>query len=293
MRPSAQVLAGLLLAAVFAAPVSAATPGGAAEESVTGVLEMAQVDGFHAGPDRIEWTVRSDNRVTPVEFRSGNPRSLVGARVTLTGTRSKGVLDVASGRPGRTLKVREKTRATGMTNWAAETSDGTTQGGMAASAAAPTAVGQEHRRRDVQLHRPQDPAVHEDAGPGRAAQQLDRAQALLRGGVEGPHDGHRAPSFGWYTINVATHRLRLDGPGTPWPGTRPTPPAPTSTSYTNVMFLLPNTSDCAFAGLGYVPGQVHLPQRDDQRPGHDPRARATTSASATRTPPTARSAARA
>ena len=40
------------------------------------------------------------------------------------------------------------------------------------------------------------------------------------------------------------------------------------------MFVFPNTNACPWAGLGYVPGPVHLHQRHDERAGDDPRARA-------------------
>ena len=49
MRSTLQVLLAALLAAPFAAPVTAATPGGAIEETATGVLEAVHVDEFASG----------------------------------------------------------------------------------------------------------------------------------------------------------------------------------------------------------------------------------------------------
>src|SRR4051812_23197516 len=99
MRPSLPLALAVLLAAIVAAPVAAVAPGGAAEETVTGVLEAVQVE-LADDADRVIYTVRDGHRVTHVKFESGDPAALAGAIVTVHGNRKGGALNVRSAAPG-------------------------------------------------------------------------------------------------------------------------------------------------------------------------------------------------
>src|SRR4051794_33156549 len=109
-RTARSIAAAALLAGLLAAPVAAVTPGGASEETVTGVLEAIQVEG-RDGSDPIIYSVRDGHRVTPVRFGRGDPGRLAGARVSVLGQRRGGVLEVASATPGRDVRLRSKPHA--------------------------------------------------------------------------------------------------------------------------------------------------------------------------------------
>src|SRR4051812_13491019 len=123
MRPSLPIVAAALLAAVLAAPAAALTPGGAAEETVTGVLEAIQVES-RDGTDPLIYSVRQGHRVTPVAFESGDASALAGATVSVRGVHRDGRLEVRSARPGRDAQVRARPHAQpdALGSWSAETS---------------------------------------------------------------------------------------------------------------------------------------------------------------------------
>ena len=131
-RPTLQILLALLLAAAFAAPVEAATAGAPARESLTGVLEAAYLDDFKAGHDTQRFDLRTDHGTVRLDFPGRGPQRLVGAVVTVTGTRDRGVLRVATNRRGPDLRVRS--RRTADETWAA-----TPDGATGATAARPAA----------------------------------------------------------------------------------------------------------------------------------------------------------
>ena len=263
MRLTLRAIASLVLILAVAAPVSAATSGGAGEETVTGVLEMAQVDGLGRSPDSVAWTVRSEHRITPVEFDADSPGSLAGARVTVTGSRSNGRLHVPSGRPGRTLKVDARTMTTGMGDWAAETTAGSGDPVAAgapspASDIAPIAAGVPVVSRSIAVvmfnfsdlktqpytkAQMQDALLNTSSGLKAFFEEESKGRLAVTGAV-----------FGWYTIDATTT-------GCSWPTwhtlawNAATAAGVNLDAYTNVMFIWPQTSQCGFAGVGYVPGK--------------------------------------
>ena len=99
MRSTLQVILAILLAAVFVAPVAAAGPGGAGQETVSGILEAVHVDEFATGREREDYSLRTSHGVIPLEFADGGPDGYGGATVTVTGTRS-----------GKTLRIAELAR---------------------------------------------------------------------------------------------------------------------------------------------------------------------------------------
>jgi len=253
---SLHILAGLLLAATIAAPVSAATAGGATEESLTGLLEMAQVDNFGNSVDSLVYSLRNGSRITPVEFASGNPAGLVGDTVTLTGTRSHGALRVPSTRAGRDLTIRSQAKGTGTGTWAAETVNGSTISGGATTAADTTGASVSAKSIAVVMFNFTDNRTT----PYTKTNVMDalvNSNASLRAYFEEESKGRMTVTgsvFGWYQLNTSTA-------GCPWQTwhtlawNAATAAGVNLSAFTNVMFIWPGTSQCGFAGMGYVPGQ--------------------------------------
>ena len=85
MRSTLRVLLASLLVAAFAAPVAAASSGGATQETISGVLEAIHVDEFATGREREDYALRTAHGVIPLEFADGGPDGDGGATVTVTG----------------------------------------------------------------------------------------------------------------------------------------------------------------------------------------------------------------
>src|SRR3954471_9250901 len=89
----------LALAALFAAPVAAVEPGGAARETHTGILDALYVETFHESHPGPRFELRTKAGSIPLAFDDGSPVSLAGATVKLTGRRVGKTLEVNSARP--------------------------------------------------------------------------------------------------------------------------------------------------------------------------------------------------
>ncbi len=105
MRSTLRVLLASLLVAAFAAPVAAASSGGATQETISGVLEAIHVDEFATGREREDYALRTAHGVIPLEFADGGPDGDGGATVTVTGTRSGGALRVQSSHAAASFRV--------------------------------------------------------------------------------------------------------------------------------------------------------------------------------------------
>jgi chitodextrinase len=253
MRQSLQVLAAFLLAAVFAAPVAAVTPGGAAEQTLTGLVEAAQVE-LGDGRDHFEYTLRSSTTITPLDFATGNPHQLVGARVSVTGIRADGALRVRSATPGNGVKVRTRSELSTLGAWEAEAGGTTTLAGgtsaeTTAEAVTPKSIAvvmfnfTNLRTTPYTKSQVQDALVNSPTSVKRFYEEESKGRLTISGAV-----------FGWYQLGVSSA-------GCDWPTwhtlawNAANAAGAKLESYTNVMFLFPNTSDCLWAGLGYVPGR--------------------------------------
>ena len=84
-----QPLIALALAALFAAPVAAVEPGGASRETLTGTLDALYVETFQEAHPRPRFELRTKTGSIPVAFADGSPEDLAGAKVKLTGRRSR------------------------------------------------------------------------------------------------------------------------------------------------------------------------------------------------------------
>ena len=239
-RPTLHAILALVLVAVFAAPAAAASPAEAGRETLTGTLEALYVDDLHApgATDVVQFDLRTEHGTVPVAFPGRGPRRLSGAKVTLTGTRRGGVLEMATSTPGTDLRVLD--RAAG-----------------SSPAGESVQLDGYRRREDVrgrpdQLHQPHDPAVDPVDGPGRR----HRPTSSLKAFYEEESKGRMtvgATVYGWYTIDAKTtgcdwrtwHTLGWNAA---------TAAGVNLSAFTNVIFIWPRTSDCGFAGVGYVPG---------------------------------------
>ena len=257
MRPTLQVLLAILLATLFAAPVAAASPGGATRETISGVLEAVHVDEFATGREREDYALRTSHGLIPLEFADGGPGGFGGATVTVTGTRS-----------GKTLRV-DSSHAVGSFRVTHKPTPGTTETVQAETGAAlsdqPTVTTTNLDAATVASPVAKNIAVVLINFTNLATQPYTKAavQTALTGSTsvkaffEEESKGRMTVTgavFGWYTIPAATT-------GCDWQTWHilgwnvATAAGVNLDAYTNVMFIWPNTSQCAFAGLGYVPGK--------------------------------------
>ncbi|MEI7744649.1 MAG: hypothetical protein WCK58_12985, partial [Chloroflexota bacterium] len=237
MRRPLEILAGLLLAIAVAAPVSAATPGGASTTELTGTLERAYLDGFGETPDVTVWTLRTANAVLTVDTAAIRPSGLAGAVVTLTGTRS-GATFIATA--ARRISAGS---GTGITTDA--TTDATVD---TASATVAKSVAVVMFNFDDLAATPYSKAEVLDAltGTGSSVKRYYEEESKGRLTVTGA-------VFGWYHIAAVTSGCNWTSWGTMAEAAANAAGANLS-AYTNVIYVWPGTSQCQFSGIGYVPG---------------------------------------
>jgi chitodextrinase len=253
-----QLLAGILLAVVVAAPASAAVPGAVSEIQASGILEVAYVDTFEHvdGEDTYAYRLRGRTRTTPVVFERGDALDLAGSRVELTGTQADSVLRVAG--TGRGQGVRVLDRATTRHGaWAAETSDGASLDGGAGRIST-MEVGTTRTLAVVLVN-----FSDKQTQPWTKAhilEQVETGAASVKRFYEEEAKGGLtldADVFGWYTIDATS-----TGCSTKWQTTyhdQATAKAEAAgvdlDAYTNVMYMWPGLSDCGYAGVAYVGGK--------------------------------------
>ena len=190
-RSSLPIAAAAFLAAVIVAPVAAVAPGGASDETVTGVFEAIAVDTPGGGPDRYEYTVRRGHDVTRVAFDAGDPQAFAGATVSVTGNRRRwrhAARPIGAPRDRRPRPPAGDGRGAGCVGGRDRQPRGDRR--LRDRQRGPGRDRQDARGRDVQLQRPADDPVHQGPAPGRRVQQRVERQGVLRGGVEGPAHDH-------------------------------------------------------------------------------------------------------
>ncbi len=256
-RTSLQSVLALLLAFLLVAPVTSATAGGAVEETMTGVLEAVHVDAFASRSAHEEYVLRTSRGITALAFADSGPIGLGGATVTVTGTRVGKGLHVASSKPGRDLRVLGVPPARDLgaetVNVAALDGAGTTTGTVAplittaastvAKSFAVVMINFADLRTQPWSTSTVQAALTSSTGSLKAFYEEESKGRLTLGGSV----------FGWYTIDAPTtgcdwrtwHTLGYNAAAAA---------GVNLASYTNVMFVWPYTSQCGFAGVGYVPG---------------------------------------
>ena len=261
-RSTLQTILALALAVLFVAPVSAVEPGGAEQETISGTLQAMWIESFEAHEGEVgdehaderareHYELRTNVAVIPLAFADGGPQGLGGAKVEVTGRRVGKTLHVKGSGPNEGLRIRSlPAEDTGA--WAAMDDSGTTSGtsGSYATAAAVTksfAV-----------------ILINFKNLGTQPFTKSQVQSALTGGApslktfyEEESKGRLSISgsvYGWYTIDASTtgcdwrtwHTLGLD---------KATAAGVNVSSFTNVIFVWPKTSECGFAGVAYVPGK--------------------------------------
>jgi hypothetical protein len=246
MRHVLQLIAAALLALVVAAPVSAVTPGGAARQTLTGIVEAAQVELGDAR-DHFVYTLRSGTTITPLTFERGNARQLVGARVSLTGMPTGNGLRVRDTKGGD-VDVRREGRVEALGSWegdgAGARSAGTTEAAPVAKSVAVVLMNfNDLSSTPFSKSQVRDALLDGGGSAKRFFEEESKGRLTVSGAV-----------FGWYTLNTTAagcnwsswHTLAWNAANAQGANLE---------SYTNVMFVFPNTSACSWAGLGYVPGR--------------------------------------
>jgi chitodextrinase len=247
MRTSIEVLFAALLAVAVAAPVAAATQGSSTQETISGILEVVHVDEFASGREREDYALRTPGGVIPLEFADSGPGGHGGDTVTVTGTRVDGSLHVGSSRSASTFRVTQESTAATTSATTAATTRATTTATAASPVAKSVAV--------VLVNFTNLPTQPFTKSAVQAA--LTGASRSLKGFFEEESKGRMTVTgavYGWYTINAVTtgcdwrtwHTLGWNAAAAS---------GVDLAGFTNVMFIWPATSDCQFAGLGYVPGK--------------------------------------
>ncbi len=250
MRHALQVLAALLLAVVIAAPAAAAAPGGAVRESVTGTLETAYIE-LGDGRDHFVYSIRNADGITPVEFERGDPRSITGSRVTVTGTRLGDTLRVRSAEPGPDLVIRRRGASPAAGDALVTGPDSSSRPAVGATVDE-TVV---DKSIAVVMFNFTDLATTPFTESQVRTALLDSSTSTKQF-FEEESKGRMTVSgavFGWYTIAATTAGCSWSSWHTlAWNAANAA--GANLSSYTNVMFVFPYTSACPWAGLGYVPG---------------------------------------
>ena len=259
-RTTAQTLLALLLALLFAAPVDAVTPGGAAEDTLTGILEQVIVENPDAGRSHEEYSLRTSRGVFELRFADGGPDGLGGATVTVTGRRAGMALDVATSRPGRSLRVIREAPSLALggspvtvealdgtgTLTSAATTDATAEGTTASPVAKSFAL--------ILINFTDLKTQPFTKSAAQAA--LTGSSGSLKAFYEEESKGRMTvtgTAYGWYTIDATTtgcdwrawHTLAYNAAAAA---------GVNFASFSNVIFAWPQTNQCGFAGVAYVPG---------------------------------------
>jgi chitodextrinase len=242
-----QPIIALGLAALFAAPVAAVEPGGAAKETLTGTLDALYVESFRESNPREQYELRTKTGSIALAFADGSPDGLGGAKVKVTGRRTGHRLDVANGRPGRDLEV----IATAEENLAGDgtmTAESGTTGSFAPAATVSKNVAV------VMINFKDNTAApfSKSAAQGALTSSATSAKAFYeeesksRWSITGT-------VFGWYTIDSTSTSCDW-GTWATLGANAVTAGGGSLSGYTNVVYVIPKTSACGWAGVAYVNG---------------------------------------
>jgi chitodextrinase len=245
-----QPLLALALGLVIVSPAAAVEPGGAARETVRGTLQGLYVETFKEAHPRERHVLRTAHGDIPLEFGDGGPQGLDGATVEVTGRRVGKTLEVASSR--RDVKVRS--RATAEEQAAFLTTDGnggtmTAEGGTATTAATIT------KNVAVILINFKD-NTSQPFSKSTVQTAMTGSATSVKKYVEEEAKGRwtlNATVYGWYTINSTSTSCDWSNWAT-LGGNAATGAGVNLGSFTNLLYIIPDTSSCHWAGVAYVNG---------------------------------------
>jgi fibronectin type 3 domain-containing protein len=249
-RPFLQPLLALALGLAVVSPAAAVEPGGAARETLRGTLQGLYIETFKEAHPRERHVLRTADGDIPLEFDDGAPEGIDGAKVEVTGRRVGKTLHVASGR--RDVKVRS--RATAEEQAAFLTTDGnggtmTAESGTATTAAAITknvAVILINFKDNTSQPFSKSTVQTAMTGSATSVKKYVEEQAKGRWTLN-------ATVYGWYTINATSTSCDWST-WTTLGGNAATGAGVNLASFTNLLYIIPDTNACGWAGVAYVNG---------------------------------------
>ncbi|HEY3335038.1 MAG TPA: zinc-dependent metalloprotease family protein [Candidatus Limnocylindrales bacterium] len=245
-RPVLQSILALSLAAVFAAPVDAVEPGGAAKESLTGTLDALFVETFREVHPRERYELRTRTGSIPLAFADGGPDGLAGAKVKVTGRRVGRTLEVASSRPGPDLEVLATAEENLGTDGSTTADSGTGSYSTASTTAKNLAVILINFKDNTAAPFTKSTVQSALTGSATSIKAFFEEESKSRWSVTGT-------VFGWYTLDTTS--TSCDWSTWATMGSNAATAAGANLSgYTNFLYVIPSTSACGWAGVAYVNG---------------------------------------
>ena len=241
-----QPIIALALAALFAAPVAAVEPGGAAKETHTGTLDALYVETFHESHPGPRFELRTKTGSIPLAFEAGSPEDLAGAKVKVTGRRVGKRLEVASARQGRDFEV----LASAQENTAGDAGSGATADG--GSGTFSTAAVAAKKLAIVLINFKDNPSAPFTKTAVQSA--LSGSTTSIKAFFEEESKSSWSVTgsvFGWYTLDTPSNTCDWNTWMTV--GANAVAAAGGSLSgYTNILYVVPSTSSCGWAGVAYI-----------------------------------------
>ena len=255
MRKSLQLLIATALAVLIAAPVMASS---AAAQVVTlsGMFSSVHEDALGTYHESDHHFLQVGAEQYELQFSGQAPEGETGALVTVTGQLDGHTLVVGS-RQGA-FRIRREGPISPVTSRAAGLSSAT--GGSAQGHTVQSSGGAIATARVAAVLINFTDLNTKPYTSSQVASALYGSSTSAKAFFEEESKGRMTVSgavFGWYTISATTAACNWSN----WVtlGTAAANAAGANLAgFTNVMFIFPNTTQCGFAGLGYVPGTVTL-----------------------------------
>ena len=257
MVKTLQLLLASALALLIAAP--AAVAGSTSQLiTLTGTLNSVHEDAPGLTRETDQFFLTSSGVRYELRFGDGGPDGQNGAQVTVTGRLTGHTLQVAASR-GSSFRIRQQAPVSAVTSGSTTTSGTTTSGTRTATQTALAAGAAPTASIAAVLANLSDLGTQPFTST-QVASALYGSTGSVKAFFEEESKGRMAVSgkvFGWYPIAATST-------GCNWSDwvTLATAAANAAganlSSYTNVVYIFPYTSQCQFAGLGYVPGTVSV-----------------------------------
>lgn len=245
-RPVLPSILALALAALFVAPVSAIEPGGAANETLTGTLDALYVETFHESHPREQFELRTRTGSIPLAFADGGPEDLAGAKVKVTGRRVGHRLEVSSSRPGHDLQVLATAEENLSGDGTATADSGTGSVSTASVTSKNLAIILINFKDNTSAPFAKSTVQSALTGSSTSVKAFYEEEAKGRWSISGS-------VFGWYTLDTTS--TSCDWSTWTTMGSNAAAAAGVNLSgYTNLLYVIPSTSSCGWAGVAYVNG---------------------------------------
>ena len=251
MRKSLQLLIATALALLVAAPVavSASTVG---TVTLSGTYSSVHEDALGTNAESDHHFLQVGSSQYELAFAGQAPEGETGATVTVTGTLAGGTLNV--GTAAGAFRITKQgpisavsARAAALTSSTGQQSSTQSGGAIATARIAAVLINFTDLATRPYTTSQVASALYGSATSAKAYfEEESKGRMTVSGAV-----------FGWYTINATTTGCNWSN----WMtlGTAAANAAGANlAAYTNVMFIFPGTSQCGFAGIGYVPGTITM-----------------------------------